>query len=200
MLLIIEILFLVAGLWAIIAGRMPAGLFRVLFGKGQYELPPPQARLFGLLLSSPFPLSFLVAFLLGGWLGQAGLAYSTIFEALYVVAITVTSIVVARKIRRPEIPQTNPAEAAVSSPTAAPPPRRIQSYGARLLIMLGLVVLGFITLVSGLTLITTVVSLIVFGGRWTGDFWSDIFPFILVLGITGIGLFGGIKLYKLLTA
>ena len=194
MLLIIELLFLIAGLWTMILGKIPAGLFRVLFGKGQYELPPTQARLFGLFLSSPLPASFMAAFLLGSLLGKNSLGYSVIFEFLYVVAIAATSIAIARKIRRLE---TSQAEDTAS--IASPSPRRIKGYGVRLLVMLGLVVLGFITLVSSFTLIMTIVSAVTFGARWTGNFWSDIFPFILVLSIIGIGLFGSFKLYRLLS-
>ena len=79
MLLIIELLFFVAGFWAIISGKIPAGLFKFLFGKGEYELPSNKARLFGLLLLSPLPASFFVSFLLTVLLGTKGTGYGVIF-------------------------------------------------------------------------------------------------------------------------
>ena len=101
MLLIIEILFLIAGLWALVSGKLPAGVFRVLFGNGQYELAPDRARLFGLLLASPLPVAFLVTLVLTGLMGGRASGPAAYFEGFYLIAIAIASIVIARRIRRP---------------------------------------------------------------------------------------------------
>jgi hypothetical protein len=71
-------------------------------------------------------------------------------------------------------------------------------YGLRLLIKVGMIVLGGITLASVTALIMVVISGMVVGARWTGNFWSDKFPFMLMLTIIGVGSFGVFKLYRLL--
>lgn len=83
-------------------------------------------------------------------------------------------------------------------PATLPSEQKINNYWFRLSIMFGIVILGFITLVSASSLIFTLISSITVGMRWTGDFWSDIFPFILMIAITGIGLFGTFKLVQAL--
>jgi len=62
--------------------------------------------------------------------------------------------------------------------------------------MFGIVILGCITITSVGTLLMLALSSITVGTRWTGNFWEDIFPFILLAAITGIGLFGFIKLVQ----
>ena len=191
---IIELLFLVAGLWLVILGKVPSGLFRVLFGKGQYVLSPTRARLFGLLLTTPFLASFLIMpFLLAALLGPDGIGYGISFEVIYTSVIAIVSVVIARKIRVPEIQEPD-----ISTPEISPEHQTKTSYYLRLLIILGLILLVFITFVSSFALIATLVSTAVYGTRWTGDFWSDIFPFILMITIIGTGLFGIFKLSKLL--
>lgn len=84
-------------------------------------------------------------------------------------------------------------------PADLPPVQhKISSYGSRLLIMLGIVILGFITFVSAFSLIGVVISSITVGTRLTGNFWSDIFPFILSFAITAAGSFGVFRLVKVL--
>jgi len=96
MLLIIEFLFLVDGVWAIIFGKLPTGLFNFLFGQGEYKFPPGQIRLYGLLLSSPIPISYLVSLLLTKLYGARGSQYAIIFEIIYLLIIMTTSIVIVR--------------------------------------------------------------------------------------------------------
>lgn len=83
---------------------------------------------------------------------------------------------------------------------ASPLPKEAIGYGSRLLIFSGLAVLGFITWVSCSSLIVVPTIHMLVGGRWTGDFWSEIFPALLMLAISGGGLFGIFKLYRLLRA
>ena len=101
MLLIIELFFLATGLWTFASGKPPARMFRLLFGRGQYEIAPDKARLFGLFLASPLPLAFVVALGLAALQGGRASASAAYFEAFYVLAVAITSIVIARRIRRP---------------------------------------------------------------------------------------------------
>ena len=87
MLFILELIFLVAGLWSLVSAKLPEGLFRLLFGKGIYKLPPNHARLYGLLLASPFPISLTVTFLLAVILGERSTGIALVFENIYFLSI-----------------------------------------------------------------------------------------------------------------
>ena len=193
MLLMIELLFLAAGLLAIISGKIPTGLLRFLFGKGEYELTSNKARLFGLLLLSPLPTSFFVSILLTALLGPNGTEYGVIFEYIYLFTVIIFSIFIARKTRHPE-KQENDNPLSVATPSE----QKTSSYGVRLLIIFGIVILSCVTVTSGGSLLMTIISSISVGTRWTGNFWEDIFPFILMVAVTGIGLFGIVKLVQVL--
>ena len=84
MLMIIEILFLIAGIWLIASGQIPNPLFRLLFGKGNYQLSSANSRLWGLLLASPLPIGLI----------------SADFEVLYLIVVAVVSIFIARQSRQ----------------------------------------------------------------------------------------------------
>lgn len=193
MLLIIELLFLVAGLWAIISGKIPASLFRFLFGKGEYELSSKKARLFGLLLLSPLPASFFVSILLTALIGSKATGYGIAFEYVYLFAVIISSIIIARKTRHPEKQENDNSQS-----VATPSEQKASSYGVRLLIIFGIVILSCVTVTSGGSLLMVIISSITVGTRWTGNFWEDIFPFILMIAITGIGLFSIFKLVQVL--
>jgi hypothetical protein len=100
---IVEFLFAIAGIWLIISGKVPEKLFSVLFGKGRYVISPTNARLFGLVLASPIPVVLAVSFFLALLLGEESIVYSVFFETAYMVVIAIASIIVARRIRQPEI-------------------------------------------------------------------------------------------------
>jgi hypothetical protein len=193
MLLIIELLFLVAGLWTAISGKIPVGLFRFLFGKGEYDIPSTQTRLLGIFLLSPLPASFIISLFLTSLLGRKGTGYATLFELIYVFIVIITSIIVARKARHPRAQQIDD-----SLQVASASEQKTGRYGLRLLLIFAIVVLGCMISGSFLTLVMIIISSITVGTRWTGNFWSDIFPFILIIAIIGIGLFGIIKLVRIL--
>jgi hypothetical protein len=193
MLLIIELLFLVAGLWAIISGKIPTGLFKFLFGKGEYELPSNKTRLFGLLLSSPLPASFLVSFILTIIFGTKGTGYAVVFEYIYILTVIILSTIIARKTRHPGKREIDNSQLVPSTSD-----QKTSSYGVRLLIIFGIVILGCVTITSGGSLLMVIISSMTVGTRWTGNFWEDIFPFILMIAIAGIGLFGIFKLAQVL--
>lgn len=192
MLLTIELLFFGAGLWAILSGKLPTSILSILFGKGKYELTPDKTRLFGLFLLSPLPTTYLVLFLLTLLLGETGTGYAILFEIVYVLSTIIASIIIARKIRQPEIQETN------KQPGSTDAEHKNTGYGARLGVMFGLVVLICITSTAGLSLIGVIISVLVGGARLVGNFWADVFPFILLAAITGIGTFGIYKLVKVL--
>jgi hypothetical protein len=190
MLLIIELLFFGAGLWAVISGKLPTALFSILFGKGKYELSPDKTRLFALFLLSPLPLTYLVSFLLTELLGTKGTGYAILFEIVYVLSTIFASVIVARKIRQPEIQTTD------KQPDLTASEHKNSSYGAKLGIIFGIVVFICITATTGFSLIGLIISALTGGTRLVGNFWADIFPFILLAVITGIGAFGIYRLVK----
>jgi len=96
-LLILEILFLISGIWLLISGKVPNRLFQILFGKGDYQLSPANARLVGLFLSSPLPLVMGVSFILGILSIKNAVALASGFEILYVLAVCVIVIIIARR-------------------------------------------------------------------------------------------------------
>lgn len=193
MLLIIELLFFVAGMWIIISGKIPTGLFRLLFGKGRYELPSNKARLFGLLLLSPLPVSFLSTLLLTALFGTRGAGYAIIFESIFVVAVIIVSLFIARNSRLSEAQGIDSPESITPSSE-----QKKLGYGVRLLIAFGIVSLGCITITSAFSLIMTTIASITIGTRWTGDFWADIFPILLMIAVIGLGVFGVVKLAQVL--
>ena len=84
MLIIVEILFLITGVWLLALGQTPNKLFRFLFGKGDYQLSPTHSRLFGLLLASPLIVGLIAAD----------------FEFFYLIVVAIVAIVVARRSRQ----------------------------------------------------------------------------------------------------
>jgi hypothetical protein len=84
MLTIIEILFLLVGVLLLASGEIPNKLFQMMFGKGEYQLSPPQARFFGLLLTSPLLIGMT----------------APDFETLYLLVVAVIAIIIARKSRQ----------------------------------------------------------------------------------------------------
>jgi hypothetical protein len=97
---ILEILFLVAGLWLLITGKIPGKVFRLAFGKGDYRLSSGYTRLWGLLLATPLPFTIGVAALLGRLMGQAAPNYVEYFEVGYDLLVFVSAALIARKIRQ----------------------------------------------------------------------------------------------------
>ncbi len=98
-----EIIFLIAGIILIVTGKIPNKLFSILFGKGLYDTTSTNVRLFGLLLASPFPVVFVVSFIIGLLFGKDSLGYVIFFETGYFIIVILASIIIARKIRQSEI-------------------------------------------------------------------------------------------------
>ena len=146
MLFILELIFLVAGLYCLISAKLPEGLFRLLFGKGVYKLPPNHARLYGLLLASPFPISFTITFFLAIIFGERSTGMALVFENIYFLSILISSLYIARKIRQP----AEQHEVITTLNEAGDLPET-RSYRKRLLIIAGLAVLSMFTLINFVT-------------------------------------------------
>lgn len=97
MLLLIELLMLVAGLWGLLTGRFP----QLLLGGGKYQIEGTNARLLGLLLISPLPLSFLGGILLILWLGEPAEEYVAMLEIALIFIVLVVTVVAVRLIGKP---------------------------------------------------------------------------------------------------
>lgn len=193
----LEILFLIAGIWVIISGKIPSKLFSFLFGKGEYKLSPRNTRLFGLLLSSPLPVSFMVAVLLSALMGSEANGYGVAFEIVYLIVVIIASIVIARKARVLVIESSDNSTSTETSGSENKSTRE-SSYGKNILILFGIVILGCITATAVFSVITVVVSTFAYGTSTTGNFREDVLPFIIMLVISGLGTFGIVKLVQIL--
>ena len=111
---IIEILFLIAGLWLLISGKVPGKLFHIMFGKGEYELTPLYTRLFGLLLLSPIPVVVLAGTVIGMLDIENGLGIATGIEIGYVILVVIVALFIARKCRKPKLPTSTQPPASLN--------------------------------------------------------------------------------------
>ncbi len=101
-LLIVEILMLIAGLWAMISGQFPETLFKLLFGKGEYELDSRNVRLLGLLWASPIPLTFVGGFIIAILFEDeaARITYASMLDGGILFYVSLISVFIARKIKK----------------------------------------------------------------------------------------------------
>ncbi len=104
MVLIFEILLFITGLWALIAGKLPAKLNKILFGRNATELSPNKTRLIGMLFISPVILAFFVGVIFGLFFDQQNIIFLTVFELLYLLFIIfVTTLMVKKEKQKKEI-------------------------------------------------------------------------------------------------
>jgi hypothetical protein len=92
MLLILEIVMLPGGIWAIISGKVPT----FLVGGGKYHAEGLVARLIGVLFVLPLPIVFVGAFALGFLFGEGSKEYAILFE---IVVVAGTALLAAILIR-----------------------------------------------------------------------------------------------------
>ena len=112
MLLIIEILMLVTGLWAIFAGKAPS----FLIGGGKYQIDGMYARLLGVLLILPLPTAFLGAIVLVVLIGEDGTGYAAILEIGTVAIIGIFVMILIRVIGKTDA-EADPTEALIARKT-----------------------------------------------------------------------------------
>ena len=190
MLLVIELMFFVAGISALVSGKLPSGLLQLLFGRGEYSVPTNRARLYGVVLASPLPVGFLISFLFKLVLGSSVSGIAIAFEYFYLIAIMITAILLARKIRRPSEVYT--ADGASKSLEAV----HGRSYAAKLLVVVGLASLSCIIVASIAALAFTIISSLTSGVALSDNLSQDLLVFILLFFIIGIGLFASFRLVK----
>jgi len=132
---LIDIIFFLAGLFALIAGKLPKTVINLLFGKGEYIISATRLRLIGLLLTIPLPASFILSTLVAVLFGYQ----NTIIMSIVEISFMVTAFTVAVTFIQPtKIIST------ISSDAISPPARKAVkelSYGKRILVLLGIIVL-----------------------------------------------------------
>jgi hypothetical protein len=99
MLLLVEIIMLIAGLWALAAGKLPS----LLFGGPQYVLEGRGVRWLGLILILPLPIALAGGTVLTLLWGEQGTFYAFGLELLVVCVAGIAALVVARAIRQPRV-------------------------------------------------------------------------------------------------
>lgn len=92
MLLILEIGMMIGGLWALIKGEVPS----FLVGGGKYKVEGKIARIIGILLFLPLPISFAGAIILVLMFGIDGEGYAVIFEISTVIIISIIALILVR--------------------------------------------------------------------------------------------------------
>ena len=100
LLLVIETFLLMVGVWVLSTGEIPDRLFKLLFRTSSYLVPSMKARLFGLLLASPIPLTFLILFLLGA-VGIDSSQFSPFLEIGILIVILAVAVLYSRDLNTP---------------------------------------------------------------------------------------------------
>jgi len=98
--LIAEILMLIAGICAIIEGKIPS----FLLGGARYKLEGRGVRWLGLILVIPLPVAYAVGVVLPFLFGAESAPYAVGIELMMVLVCATAAVVVSRYIRRPVMP------------------------------------------------------------------------------------------------
>ena len=102
MILVIEVAFLIAGLYALFTATMPAWMM----GKG-YKAEGPKVRVLGAVMAALLPAVFCLGLVLGIVGGTAGFdptGWITALEVIIVIVMAIIVTVVLRNIRQPDVP------------------------------------------------------------------------------------------------
>ena len=97
MLLIVEAIMFISGIWALVTGTIPS----FLFGGPQYKLEGRGVRLIGIVLMIPLPFAFVMGMGLGILLKEDVSGYAFFFELILVLGIGILAMIVSRLIRTP---------------------------------------------------------------------------------------------------
>ena len=97
MLLIIELIMLVAGIWAVATGKLPS----LLFGGSHYRLEGRGVRYLGVVLVLPIPVVLASSVVLALFLGEEASGYATILELIIVLGVGMAALIISRVIRQP---------------------------------------------------------------------------------------------------
>jgi hypothetical protein len=98
MLFIVEILFFIMGIYATITAKLPAWFV----GKG-YIAEGSTVRILGLAMAAPLPLAFCAGFVLA-LIDPDMVSIASVLEVLAIVVVSIASVFILRKIRKPETP------------------------------------------------------------------------------------------------
>jgi hypothetical protein len=95
----LEIILGIAGVWILFVGKVPSWII----GKKDFEITGMKARLIGLILALPFPLSLVMSVILGFLFGQDGLSYAFFAEIAIFIAVLIVVMLLTRKFRVPVV-------------------------------------------------------------------------------------------------
>jgi cobalamin biosynthesis protein CobD/CbiB len=94
--LVLDFGMLIAGVWALVKGSLPAGLLKTLLGEGDYRTDSRTARFFGSLLVVPF-----VVFILSVvWTATASEQAAIISSAIHFIVFLIVVLTVAMWARQ----------------------------------------------------------------------------------------------------
>jgi hypothetical protein len=191
--IIIEITFFITGLLALITGKIPEGLLRQLFGKGDFTLSPRDARIFGGLLVSPIPLTLIVQSLLAFSRIDMISGYSGVIEFFIVIIVGIAASIFVRSTGKNGFTQNDS-----SMNTYPVVEKKEKSLGLRLLMVLGIILLIFVIIntftMEILQIGSTISDVLSKRGNVLNDFAYLGFNTLLF----GLAIFGTYKLAKAL--
>lgn len=96
MLFIVEIIMLGSGIWALVTGKLPS----FVFGK-KYRIEGVGARIIGVILMTPLPLTLIVSFMLGVFMGEDAVPFAVGFELFMLFICFLAAFLISRKVRQP---------------------------------------------------------------------------------------------------
>lgn len=102
MILILEIAFLIAGVYAIFTAKMPSWIV----GKG-YKAEGNSVRLLGILMAAVLPVVFCGSFTIGVVAGMNNTDPTFLavgFEIASVILVAIVVTVILRRVRQPDVP------------------------------------------------------------------------------------------------
>jgi len=88
---------LVAGIWAIVTGKLPS----FLFGGSKYKFEGGGVRLLGFIFILPIPTAFIGGILLALLFGEQSSGYAVLLELIIVLGVGIAALVVSRFVRQP---------------------------------------------------------------------------------------------------
>ena len=107
--ILIEMVFLIAGIYAIFSAKVPS----FLVGGGKYHLEGAVARLFGAILIVPLPVAFLSGIVLTFLFGDDGTLYAMLLEFLTLLGCGVFATILAR-VAGERVEPATPIEATIA--------------------------------------------------------------------------------------
>jgi uncharacterized PurR-regulated membrane protein YhhQ (DUF165 family) len=96
----LDIILALAGIWTIIVGKLPSWII----GKRDHELTGMPARIIGLVLVLPVPISFTLSTVIAMVYGEKGAGYAFIVGVAVLITALIVALVLIRKYRVPKAP------------------------------------------------------------------------------------------------